>query len=61
MPLRRIPDLGSRTLKAIANLLRNVNGESSILEYWTCSDLLRVPKDAIIDVLSNHASFHKNW
>ncbi|GFH58278.1 DNA polymerase iota [Chaetoceros tenuissimus] len=43
MPLRRIPDLGSRTLRAILPLLERFNGTKDP-EFWTCRDLLKVPQ-----------------
>ena len=43
MPLRRIPDLGSRTLRSIVPLLETFNGTKDP-EFWTCRDLLKVPQ-----------------
>ena len=46
MPLRRIPDLGSRTLRSIIPALKQYNGEKDP-DFWTCRDLLNVPRHAI--------------
>lgn len=50
MPLRKIPGLGSRTLKSLEKCLREHNSRSSDKDspYWTCSDLLRVPHQKVV-------------
>ena len=57
MPLRKVPGLGSRTLRSLTGLLEKHNGtkldESS---YWKCQDLLRVPRDDIIDICGDERS-----
>ncbi|KAL7533345.1 hypothetical protein ACHAWF_004459 [Thalassiosira exigua] len=45
MPLRKIPGLGRRTLKSLETCLREHNTPPE--SFWTCSDLLRVPKSAV--------------
>ncbi len=48
MPLRRVPDLGSRTLRSLATILNRYNGEEEeegkSTEFWTCKDLLNIPR-----------------
>ena len=61
MPLRRIPDLGSRTLKALNTCLQQYNRCKQNDEFWTCRDLLQVPRHEIITCLSKHDSFQKKW
>lgn len=45
MPLRKVPGLGSRTLRSLTNLLEKHNGpQKEGTSYWKCQDLLRIPK-----------------
>jgi len=46
MPLRRIPDLGSRTLRSIIPILKKYNRDQDP-EFWTCAHLLNVPRHAL--------------
>jgi DNA polymerase iota len=46
MPLRKVPGLGSRTLRSLTHLLEKHNG-ANLGAYWTCQDLLRIPRDEI--------------
>ena len=45
MPLRRIPDLGSRTLRSIIPILKEYNRDQDP-KFWTCTHLLNVPRHA---------------
>jgi DNA polymerase iota len=58
MPLRRIPDLGSKTLWSMSAVLKQYNGdkEDNGAEFWTCRDLLRVPRHAIQSCLEKDTS-----
>ena len=48
MPLRKVPGLGSRTLRSLTDLLEKHNGpKTEETSYWKCQDLLRIPKDEI--------------
>ena len=46
MPLRRVPDLGSRTLRTMIPTLQQYNREQDP-DFWTCSHLLNVPRRAL--------------
>jgi len=46
MPLRRIPDMGSKTLHSIMPALKQYNAVKDS-EFWTCRDFLNVPRHAI--------------
>ncbi len=51
MPLRKIPDLGSKTLTSISTCLEEYN-ESRKEGHWTCQHLLNVPPSALEICLS---------
>ena len=52
MPLRKVPGLGSRTLRSLTDLLEQHNGpKTEERSYWKCQDLLRIPKDEITAIL----------
>jgi len=55
MPLRRIPDLGSTTLREFSSALERYNGEQRN-SFWTCRDLLAVPRHVIQSCLKNDKS-----
>ena len=46
MPLRKVPGLGSRTLKSLQACLREHNDPHES-PFWTCRDLLRVPRSDV--------------
>eukprot|EP00979_Chaetoceros_neogracilis_P012978 scaffold3588_cov244-Chaetoceros_neogracile.AAC.2 len=46
MPLRRVPDLGSRTLHSIIPILQKYNREQDP-DFWTCSHFLNIPRRAL--------------
>mmetsp|Transcript_20490 Transcript_20490/g.58788 ORF Transcript_20490/g.58788 Transcript_20490/m.58788 type:complete len:351 (+) Transcript_20490:1-1053(+) len=51
MPLRKVPGLGSRTLRSLTGLLEKHNGTKlDGSSYWKCQDFLRVPRDDLIDI-----------
>mmetsp|Transcript_32120 Transcript_32120/g.96247 ORF Transcript_32120/g.96247 Transcript_32120/m.96247 type:complete len:356 (+) Transcript_32120:1304-2371(+) len=53
MPLRRIPGLGSRALRALTPSLESACGKlAGKNEWWTCRDLLRIPRPTIVEALS---------
>jgi nucleotidyltransferase/DNA polymerase involved in DNA repair len=59
MPLRKIPELGSGTLKALKRCLEHThNGRSP--DFWTCRDLVHVPRHAILEALAQVKSFEKS-
>ena len=49
MPLRKIPQLGSKTLQALKPCLERYHNRQA--EFWTCSDLLRVPRHEVLACL----------
>mmetsp|Transcript_12845 Transcript_12845/g.23256 ORF Transcript_12845/g.23256 Transcript_12845/m.23256 type:complete len:398 (-) Transcript_12845:1526-2719(-) len=59
MPLRRIPDLGYGTLKALSPFLEKFNQDRSMPKekFWTCRDFLKVPRHAIVSCLMTLKSF----
>mmetsp|Transcript_4571 Transcript_4571/g.6701 ORF Transcript_4571/g.6701 Transcript_4571/m.6701 type:complete len:354 (+) Transcript_4571:76-1137(+) len=61
MPLRRVPGLGSRTLSSLSSCLLNHNEKRTEEAFWTCRDLLNVPRHAIISSLSERESFKQKW
>jgi len=57
MPLRKVPGLGSRTLRSLTGLLEKHNGTKlDDSSYWQCQDLLRVPRDDVIDICGDERS-----
>jgi len=56
MPLRRIPGLGSATLKALTPCLQEYGDAQRNGDFWICRDLLRVPRAAIVSCLSERPS-----
>jgi len=58
MPLRRIPELGSRTLKALDACLRN-HVPHREQDWWTCRDLLAVPRNSVVASLDGPTSKQK--
>lgn len=52
MPLRKIPSLGSKTLRLIMPALARYNVQKDPM-FWTCHDLLNVPQHAIQSCLGN--------
>jgi nucleotidyltransferase/DNA polymerase involved in DNA repair len=53
MPLRRVPDIGSKTLNALKPLLEKFHGDRHP-EFWTCRDLLDIPQYAIQSCLKRN-------
>ena len=50
MPLRKIPDLGNGTIKVLnACLQQSHHGRSP--DFWTCRDLVQVPRHEILTCL----------
>lgn len=56
MPLRRIPGLGSQTLKRIIPALEKYNGARKENTIWTCKDFLNTPSHAILSCVGNRDS-----
>ena len=62
MPLRRIPDLGSKTLYSLTDVLKEYNREKDVdgMDFWTCRDLLNVPSHVIRSCLEKKSSNKKS-
>jgi DNA polymerase iota len=58
MPLRRIPDLGSKSLHLLTEVLKKYNQREDCdgTEFWTCQDLLNVPRHVVLSCLEKNKS-----
>uniref|UniRef100_A0A6U5M9N7 UmuC domain-containing protein n=1 Tax=Corethron hystrix TaxID=216773 RepID=A0A6U5M9N7_9STRA len=62
MPLRKIPQLGSQTLKILNECLEEENQSRTKRDdhWWTCRDLLSVPQYKVVNCLKKSKQFRMN-
>jgi hypothetical protein len=58
MPLRRIPDLGSRVFKLIVPVLEKYNGIRKENQIWRCKDFLNTPVYALKSCIADTGGDH---